>query len=181
MAKYAQGYERKNSDTKNLIWLIAAIVAVIALGIGAVIIYNSVKKDDVTLASYESYQITNFDNTLTMAEEDYLIYVYDLDAPATSSAQVLKYMAALEKGKVTRKVYLVDYDQVYASSSDTTITANATTFGDAIKYKDYTAGTVIVVMDNKVVNTSSQIYTDSDSIIQGFKALLKNKPAFGLE
>ena len=181
MAKYARGYERKNSDTKNLIWLVAIIVAVIALGIGAVVIYNHVKKDAVTLASYTDYQITDFSKTLEMSEGDYLIYIYDEHSQATPDAQVLKYMKALESGKVATKMYLVDYDSVTSSSSDTTVSENASTFAEAIKYSNYQVGYIVVVKDNKVTNTSTQIYTNADSIVSGIKSLLKNKPAFGLE
>ncbi len=181
MAKYARGFERKNSDTKNLIWLIAIIVAVIALGIGAIVIYNHVKKEDKTLAAYAEYQITDYSKTLTMTDGDYLIYIYDEHSATESDSQVLKYMSALESGKVSTKLYLVNYDNVESSSSDTTITANAKTFGEAIKYTTYQVGNLVVVLDNKVTNTSTQIYTESESIVSGLKNLLKNKSAFGLK
>ena len=181
MAKYARGFERKNSDTKNLIWLVAIIVIVIALGIGAIVIYNHVKKEDVTLASYSEYQITDYSKTLTMADGDYLIYIYDEHNSTASDSQVLKYMKALDSGKVSTKMYLVNYDNVESSSSDTTITANAQKFKEAIKYDDYQVGHLVVVLDNKVTNVSTQIYTKSDSIVNGLKDLLKNKSAFGLK
>ena len=40
MEKYAQGYERKKSDTRNLIFLAAAIVLTIAVAIAIVAIVN---------------------------------------------------------------------------------------------------------------------------------------------
>ena len=183
MAKYARGYERKNSDTKNLIWLVAIIVVVIALGIGAVVIYNHVKKDAVTLESYGQYHITDFSKTLTMSEDDYLIYIYDEHSATKSDSQVLKYMKALEEKKVTTQLYLVNYDDVSSSSSDSTITANATAFKNAIKYDSYQVGDLMVVKVDKDFNPASQIYTNqnsSDKIISGLKALLKGQQAFGL-
>jgi hypothetical protein len=72
---------------------------------------------------------------------------------------------------------------VSSSSSDSTITANATAFKNAIKYDSYQVGDLMVVKVDKDFNPASQIYTNqnsSDKIISGLKALLKGQQAFGL-
>jgi len=85
MAKYAQGYERKNSDTKNLIILFSSIVGVVVLAIVAVLIYNAVSKDNtLSYSSVDSEYTINVDG---WEEKDY--YEQNLFNPSVNGDAVL--------------------------------------------------------------------------------------------
>ena len=67
MAKYAQGYARKNSDTKNLIILFSGIIALIAISVVLVVLYNKFwKKADKTFAdeAYSQYVLSDYSKLL---------------------------------------------------------------------------------------------------------------------
>ena len=137
MAKYAQGYERKQSDTKNLIFLAAAIVLVIALAIGIVAIVNATKDystHNLTVAPYTEYDIqtSSFSKASlrNLAKDEksdynYYIYVYSTNSD-NSNAKVMEYIDKYIKSKdetdakkkLTTPMYILDYDKFDNAEED---------------------------------------------------------------
>ena len=80
MAKYAQGYARKNSDTKNLIILFSGIVVLIAAAIVLAVLYNKYWKKSAKSfadAAYAEYFISDYTKLLDQDKTtggNYMIY-----------------------------------------------------------------------------------------------------------
>lgn len=120
MARYAQGYERKNSDTKNIIIMISVIVGVIILSLGIAVLVKALKKDEPTrsFASEEyseffvDYAKANVDVNKNGQEDDnYYIYFCDPDSESDSNMDlVLDYIDAYKKGEDSNMIplYLIN-------------------------------------------------------------------------
>lgn len=176
MAKYAQGYARKNSDTKNLIILFSGIVALIAISIVFVVLYNKFwKKSDKTFAdaAYSEYVLSDYSKLLDQDKANggnYMIYVCTTDsATSDSNAQaVMKYLDNYKAGKCSVKLYLIDYSK-FDSTSDTTETANATAVETELGFT-VSLGYLLYVEDNQILNKSTQVKSEPKTV----KATLTN-------
>lgn len=175
MAKYAQGYARKNSDTKNLIIMASMIVFLILISLTFVILYNKFwKKAADTYASeeYASYYLSNYSELLNQDEVNYLIYVCSSSSEEgddSNMTAVLNYIDEYIAGDVSIKLYLLDYDK-FDSTSDKDETANA----DGIKAElgiSVSEGYLIAVQNNKLVNTAKQVITKTATVIEKLELL----------
>ena len=175
MAKYAQGYERKNSDIKNLIFLIVGIVAVVALVIAIVAIINGARDYSMKTYSdskYKDYFISadEYDKLLKQQERDYLIYICDTSVDYTSSnvdsnmSAVLNYIEDYEAGKINIKLYLIDYSLF---SSDTSAVSEGLELTE-----DFTINKAYLICVTNSRTDTSQIYTDSSSSQNSIKDIL---------
>jgi len=180
MAKYAQGYTRKNSDSKNLIIMASIIVGVVVLAITFVILYNKLwKKTDAKLSdsAYTSYYLSDYSALLDQDKKEdgnYLIYVTSTDTNTTDpcSAEVVAYIAAYEKGTSKMKIYLLDYS-AFDSTSDTTETGYATKVKTELGFS-VSVGYLIYVQDNEIINKSKQLLTDSDKVKSALSSIEKD-------
>lgn len=184
MAKYAQGFERKSSDTKNLILLVVIIVAAVALVLGAVAIINKTTDFSVKTYSDSKYQqyfigSDNYNKLLKQQERDYVIYVCDKSVTYTDKNAVdpnmnaiLTYIDKYEEGKVNIKLYLIDYSVF--SSDDTAVREGLELTSDISIGAKY----LIAVTDSRT--ELSQIYTDSSTSSTSIKDIInklsKNEP-----
>ena len=187
MAKYAQGYERKQSDTKNLIFLAAAIVLVIALAIGIVAIVNATKDystHNLTVAPYTEYDIqtSSFSKASlrNLAKDEksdynYYIYVYSTNSD-NSNAKVMEYIDKYIKSKdetdakkkLTTPMYILDYDKFDNAEEDSE--------SDEASYKEallvafsmqVQPGYLIYMRNGEVTSTQDQVVTkDTNSVIE---------------
>jgi len=176
MAKYAQGYERKNSDSKNLIIMGSIIVAVIALAIGFVILYNNVfKKESITFATaqYEDCYLTDYTKLLLQKAEyenegetvvgHYYIYVCSKTGTSdTNMNTVLNYIDKTKDDEQSMKLFLLDYDQ-FDSTSDETESGNATSIENTLGLEVQSTW-LIEVIDGEITNISTQVIKNSDTI-----------------
>ncbi|MBP5342459.1 hypothetical protein J6Y73_00800 [bacterium] len=187
MAKYAQGYERKKSDTRNLIFLAAAIVLTIAVAIAIVAIVNNVRDystHNLTVAPYTEYEIptssysaSGLRNVARSEKSDYnyFIYVYSANNDNSNSKvmeYIDKYIASKDETdnskKLTTPMYILDYDKFDNAEQDSE--------SDEAKYKDELAGAfglevipgyLIFMKNGEVTSTQNQIVTkDVNSVIQ---------------
>jgi len=178
MAKYAQGYERKNTDTKNLIILFSTIVGIVVLAIVGVVIYNAVKKED-TLLTYDSVKeeyvidVANMDSLfykssitqdqldsklLTKVNAPYLIFFYcDSDSQDTIKV-VLDYYDVLEKDSSLLPLYLIEGESITTNVKEALDNYQASE-GDLIK------------IENKDVVESFKY--SGDSAVEKLKELMK--------
>ena len=178
MAKYAQGYARKNSDTKNLIILISSIVLVVAAVIVGVILFNKFKKDKTVSfsdAKYESAFITDYDKLLDQDKREdnegcYILYLCSKSSttPSKIDEAVMKY---LNEGKGSIKLYLVNYDD-FDTTSDQTESATHEKVEAALGFEP-TLGCLIYVDDNEIKNQSKQVITDSEKAQEKLNYVLK--------
>ena len=178
MAKYAQGYERKSSDTKNLITMASVIVGLVVLAVLFVFLYNKVlKKDPVTFKSekYADYFLTDYSKLVDQVEGDYLIYVCSKTncdsstSPDNNMASVLKYIDKYEKDNTLMKLYLIDSDDFSDSSSE-----NHEIVDEELGY-EVSAGYLIYIDDGALTNTSTQIIKETKTVKAKLKALLDKK------
>lgn len=179
MAKYSEGYQRQVSDKKKLIILISAIVALVALAIVGVVVYNKVKKPakSITDEAYSEYFITDYTKVCKQERSNggnYIIYVCSTDSSADDHnlSYVLAYLDKQVKGETEMKLYLLDYSK-FDSDSDETETANATKVETALGFKPSGVGNLIYVNDNAVVNKSTQVLTKEADVQKALKNIQK--------
>lgn len=178
MAKYAQGYARKNSDTKNLIILFSSIIAVIVITIVLVVCYNKFwKKEAPTYASeqYSAYYLSSYSSLLDQTEGDYLIYVCSKTSTTDENqSAVLSYLDSYIAGNTTVKLYLIDYD-AFDSTSDTTESSYATTIRTELGLDATpTTGYLFAVQSNKLTNQAKQVLTEAKNVQEKLELLEKN-------
>ncbi len=178
MAKYAQGYERKSSDTKNLITMISVIVGLVVLAIVFVVLYNKyLKKEPTTFRSeeYAEYFLTDYTKLVDQTDENYLIYVCSktncdsTTAPDNNMALILKYIDKQKDSDTLLKLYLLDADEFSDSSSD-----NYKAVEEELNY-NVSQGYLIYIKDGALTNTSTQIVREAKTVKAKIKALLDNK------
>ena len=180
MAKYAQGYARKNSDTKNLIILFSGIIALIAISVVLVVLYNKFwKKADKTFAdeAYSQYVLSDYTKLLDQEKSNggnYMIYVCSTDESASdkNAATVMKYLDDYTAGKCTMKLYLIDYAK-FDSTSDTTETTNASSVEEELGFT-VNLGYLLYVSDNQILNKSTQVKTEPASVKTALTNAKKN-------
>jgi len=180
MAKYAQGYARKNSDSKNLIILISTIVLVVAIAIVFAILYNKFwKKDTKTFESteYSAYFLTDYDKLLDQKEKNYIIYICSSSSTSDTNMEVIlgyldDYMD--ETKDINVKLYLVDYDK-FDSSSDSTESENATKVTAELGFTVSQSGYLIAVQNNEIINQSTQVLKETANIKKAIETLDKNE------
>ena len=187
MAKYAQGYERKQSDTRNLIILAAVIVGVLALAIALVAIINSVRDystHNLTVAPYTQYEIptdsyskSSLRNIAKDEKSDYNYYIYVYSTTSdNSNSKVMEYIDKYIKSKdetdsskkLTTPMYILDYDKFDNADEDTESeeveykSALLTAFGLQVQ-----PGYLIFMKNGEVTSTQDQIVTkDTNSVIE---------------
>ena len=175
MAKYAQGYARKNSDTKNLIIMASVIIFVILISLTFVILYNKFwKKAADTYASeeYADYYLSDYSKLLNQDEVDYMIYVCSSSSKEGDDANmtaVLNYIDEYIAGDISIKLYLLDYDK-FDSTSDSDETTNANNIKAELGLS-VSEGYLIAVQNNKLVNTAKQVITKSATVIEKLELL----------
>lgn len=180
MAKYAQGYARKNSDTKNLIILFSGIVALIAISVVLVVLYNKFwKKADKTFAdeAYSQYVLSDYSKLLDQEKSNggnYMIYVCTTEEGTSdkNAAQVMKYLDDYSAGKCSVKLYLIDYSK-FDSTSDSTETANASAVEAELGFT-VNLGYLLYVNDNEILNKSTQVKTEPASVKSALTNAKKN-------
>lgn len=183
MAKYQQGYQRKNSDSKNLIILISSIVGLVLLAVAAILVYNLVpglKKAPKNFSNekYAQYFISDYDKVLTPHKErkDFIIYVCSKSSTTDKNMlKVLSYIDEFEKDGTLVKLYLLDYDK-FDSTQDETEKKNKEKVDAHLGFACQ-AGTLIAVSDNQLLNKSKQVVTDASKISEALKTLT-NKQAW---
>ncbi len=192
MAKYAQGYGRRNSDNKNLIILISSIVGVIALAIVAVILYNAFGGGSKakTLKDYTDYEITDYSQVLDQEEGNYVVYVYDSSQTSTADSVAITYLEKYDKGNVNVKLYVIDYhmwnlDAYQSSDSNySTIEKNHTAIDnefESVNGYEPEVGNLFAVLNNNILDKSTQIVTSQvtqgsrTSVADLLKKLYKNE------
>ena len=180
---------RMKKESRNLIILGVAIVALVALAIVMVFLYNKYwKKDAQSLSDekYSSYVISDYstllDQEIDTTDGDYLIYVYSSEASDTNLSAVMKYIDKVIKNREDIKngkssdyqlaLFVIDYAK-FDSTSDETEQANAEAIKAELGYTNSAAGTLIFIKDNKLSNTSKQIITSAAKVKQAFKTLTK--------
>lgn len=180
MAKYAQGYARKNSDTKNLIIMISVIVAVILIAIMFVIFYNKFWKTvspSLSDDDYSSYYLSSYTALLDQDKKNggnYMLYVCTTDSSTTDSNEqaVIKYIKEYEAGTATMKIYLIDYSK-FDSTSDSTETSNASSIKTELGFAPQ-LGYLIYVYDNRIINKATELLTSSDNVKNALVSVAKN-------
>lgn len=179
MAKYAQGYARKNSDTKNLIILFSGIVALIAAAIVLAVLYNKYWKKSAKSfadAAYAEYFISDYTKLLDQdktAGGNYMIYVCSTeDSSDKNASNVMKYLEDYKAGKCSLKLYLIDYSK-FDSTSDTTETSNASAVETELGFT-VSLGYLLYVDDNQMLNKSTQVKTEASSVKTALTNAKKN-------
>ena len=177
MAKYAQGYERKSSDAKNLIMMASIIVGLVVLSIIFVVLYNKyLKKEPITFRSeeYAEYFLTDYTKLVDQPDGDYLIYVCsknDCDSatsPDNNMALILKYIDKQKESDTMLKLYLINYDDFSDSSTE-----NHEIVDQELNY-EVSTGYLIYIDDGALTNTSTQIIKEAKTVKAKIKSLLNN-------
>ena len=184
MAKYAQGYERKNSDSKNLIIMISVIVAVVVVAIVVVILCNKfVKRENKNYSTfkadetYSAYYLTDYSKLLGQDEENYCIYVISSSQTSDKNMKaVIKYLEDFESGNISVKLYLLDYDD-FDNTSDETEKANASKVTEALGDIQVQAGYFLAIYNNKIANKATQVITKAETVEKIINSLSKNDEA----
>lgn len=180
MAKYAQGYARKNSDTKNLIILFSGIVALIAAAIVLAVLYNKYWKKSAKSfadAAYAEYFISDYTKLLDQDKTtggNYMIYVCSTEDSSSdkNASNVMKYLEDYKAGKCSLKLYLIDYSK-FDSTSDTTETSNASQVETELGFT-VSLGYLLYVDDNQMLNKSTQVKTEASSVKTALTNAKKN-------
>ena len=179
MAKYSEGYQRQVSDKKKLIILISAIVALVALVIVGVVVYNKVKKPakSITDEAYSEYFLNDLTKICKQEKSNggnYIIYVCSTDSSVSDNnlSYVLAYLEKQVKGEVEMKLYLLDFSK-FDSTSDETEQTNAGTVEAQLGFTPSAVGTLIYVEDNAVVNKSTQVLTKQADVQKALKNIQK--------
>ena len=181
MAKYSEGYQRQVSDKKKLIILISAIVALVALVIVGVVVYNKVKKPakSITDEAYSEYFLNDLTKICKQERGEgkngtYIIYVCSTDSSVTDNnlSYVLAYLEKQVKGEVEMKLYLLDFSK-FDSTSDETEQTNAGTVEAQLGFTPSAVGTLIYVENNAVVNKSTQVLTKQADVQKALKNIQK--------
>ncbi|MBR4237624.1 hypothetical protein IKQ02_04240 [bacterium] len=196
MAKYAQGYERKKSDTRNLIILAVAIVLTIALAIGIVAIVNGLRDystHNLTVSPYTEYEIPTSSYSKSglrniakdeKSDYNYYIYVYSTNSDNSNSKvmeYIDKYLASKDetdaKKKLTTPMFLLDYDKFDNAEEDDESgeaeykTALASAFGMEVQ-----TGYLIFMKNGEVTSTQDQIVTKNTNDV--IEKLIKGEAYF---
>ena len=196
MAKYAQGFERKRSDTRNLIILAVAIVLTLALAVGIVAIVNGCRDystHNLTVAPYTEYEISTSSYSKSglrnIAKDDksdynYYIYVYSASSDNSNSKvmeYIDKYLASKDetdaKKKLTTPMYLLDYDKFDNAEEDEESdeasykTALTSAFGMEVQ-----TGYLIFMKNGEVTSTQNQIVTKNTNDV--IEKLIKGEAYF---
>ena len=196
MAKYAQGYERKKSDTRNLIILAVVIVLTIALAIGIVAIVNGLRDystHNLTVSPYTEYEIPTSSYSKSglrniakdeKSDYNYYIYVYSTNSDNSNSKvmeYIDKYLASKDetdtKKKLTTPMFLLDYDKFDNAEEDDESgeaeykTALASAFGMEVQ-----TGYLIFMKNGEVTSTQNQIVTKNTNDV--IEKLIKGEAYF---
>ena len=180
MAKYSEGYQRQVSDKKKLIILISSIVALVALVILGVFLFNKfAKKSTKSLSdkAYQEYFLTDYTKLLKQEKSNggnYIIYVCSTDSSAEDHnlSYVLAYLDKQVKGETEMKLFLLDYSKFDADSDDTE-KSNATKVEASLGFKPSGIGNLIYVNDNDIVNKSTQVLTKEADVQKALKNIQK--------